>query len=64
LPHIRRLVVEEDDWKKWKELAQLEQKIIQLERFSAMRFFSVERSTLPAVMSIVVTYLIILLQEK
>jgi 7tm Chemosensory receptor len=58
------MVLEEDDWKKWKELAQLEQMAIQLERFSAMRFFSVDRSTLMGVMSIVVTYLIILLQTK
>jgi 7tm Chemosensory receptor len=47
-----------------KELGQLERMIAELERFSAMRFFSADRSTLLGVMSAVVTYLIILLQEK
>jgi hypothetical protein len=38
--------------------------VTEVERFSAMRFFSVDRSTMLGVMSAVVTYLIILLQEK
>jgi uncharacterized membrane protein len=38
--------------------------IVELERFSAMRFFSVERSTLLGVMSAIVTYLVIMFQEK
>jgi hypothetical protein len=38
--------------------------IIELERFSAIRFFSVDRSTLLGVMSAIVTFLVIMLQEK
>jgi 7tm Chemosensory receptor len=64
VPKIRKAALEQEDWRKREELAQLERMAVQMERFSAMRFFSVDRSTLLAVMSTVVTYLIIVLQEK
>jgi 7tm Chemosensory receptor len=46
------------------ELGQLERMIVDVERFSAMRFFSVDRKTLLGVMSAIVTFLVIMLQEK
>jgi hypothetical protein len=45
-------------------VAQLERMASNVERFSAMRFFALDRSTLLGVASTVVTYLIILLQAK
>jgi 7tm Chemosensory receptor len=64
VPHIRKAALEQEDWRKREELAQMERMAVQIERFSAMHFFTVDRSTLLAVMSTVVTYLIIVLQEK
>jgi 7tm Chemosensory receptor len=46
------------------EVAQLEKRVSQAERFSAMRFFTVDRAALLGILSTVVTYLIIILQTK
>jgi hypothetical protein len=58
------LALQEDNWRLRDELVQLERMTSEVERFSAMRFFTVDRSTLLGVLSTVVTYLIILVQEK
>jgi hypothetical protein len=58
------LALLEDNWRLREELLQLERMTSEVERFSAMRFFTVDRSTLLGIMGTVVTYLIILLQEK
>jgi hypothetical protein len=52
------------DSKLKEELGQLERMIVELERFSAIGFFSIDRSTLLGVMSAIVTYLVIMLREK
>ena len=64
LPTLRWQALEQADWRLREELHQLERMVARVERFSAMSFFTVDRSTLLGVMSTVVTYLVILLQAK
>jgi hypothetical protein len=59
----RNLALEAEDWRLRERLAQLERMTIEAERFSALRVFTVGRSTLLGVMSTVVTYLIIVMQS-
>ena len=61
---ISRLALEQANWRMREELYRLERMVAGVQRFSAMSFFTVDRSTLLGVMSTVVTYLVILLQAK
>jgi 7tm Chemosensory receptor len=58
------MILESEDWKERERLAQLERMITQMDRFSAMRFFTVDRAALLGVLGTVATYLIIVLQTK
>jgi 7tm Chemosensory receptor len=58
------LALQQEDWRSREEVCQLERMASEAARFSATRFFTVDRSTLLGVMSTVLTYLIILVQEK
>jgi hypothetical protein len=61
---LRSLALQQEDWKEREKVAQLEKRASETKSFNAMRFFAIDRSVLLGVMSTVVTYLIILLQEK
>jgi hypothetical protein len=58
------MILDTEDWRERKRLAQLERMIAQTDRFSAMRFFIVDRAALLGVLSTVATYLIIVLQTN
>jgi 7tm Chemosensory receptor len=58
------MALKHEDWRLREEVAQLERTASNAERFNALRFFALDRSTLLGVASTVLTYLIILLQEK
>jgi hypothetical protein len=60
----RSAALESSDWWERERLAHLERLAGGLPRFSALRIFTVDRSTLLAVFSTILTYLIILLQTK
>ena len=64
LSSIRMLALEQEVWRLREKLYRQERMVARVERFSAMSFFTVDRSTLLGVMSTVVTYLVILLQAK
>ena len=64
LSSIRMLALEQEVWRLREKLYRLERMVARMGRFSAMSFFTVDRSTLLGVMSTVVTYLVILLQAK
>jgi 7tm Chemosensory receptor len=62
--NLRSLALQQEDWKAREKVAQLEKRALETKSFNAMRFFNIDRSVLLGVMSTVLTYLIILLQEK
>jgi 7tm Chemosensory receptor len=61
---FRTCALESTDSRLKEELGQLEKMILEVERFSAIRFFLVDRSTLLGLTSAIVTFLVIMLQEK
>ena len=58
------MVLQQEDWRQREKLGQFERIISEVERFNAMKFFTVDRAALLGVLSTVATYLIILMQEK
>jgi hypothetical protein len=64
LNNCRSLQLQYEDWGIREKLAQLERTTLEAGRFSALRVFTVDRTTLLGVASTIVTYLIILLQSK